>query len=438
MQREYDSGIIHSAVADGKMTFILGTEKILEQIWHNKPQVPFSEETLQFLAGVSEAVRRKKDLGQMPEVTAFAFWCRRAHLEQMKTEYGDGKARRLGRGVSLHFAPSNIPVLFAFTMAAGLLAGNSVIVRLPGKRTRQEDAIVCVLREIIKKDFPDFERRIVFCRYDHDRAVTDFLSGLCDVRVIWGSDASVMEIRQSPLPPRAAELPFASRESAAVFDAAAVSRAEDIGLLVRGFYNDTYLNDQNACSSPRMIYWLGTARQVEMAQERFWTALADLLEEKKYQIPPSVAVQKLDGAMMLAAVFDGVRILRDQSVRCRGMCGIADRVRREHLSLSGRETNRLVRVLVPELRKEMWEYTVPGGFFIESGGESLEGIKDILTAYCQTLCVYGLDPELMAEKVERWQVSGADRIVPAGHTLDFELTWDGTDLIEAMSRRIMK
>lgn len=410
MQQEYNSEIIRPAGTGGKIIYILGTAEVLEHIRENRPVVPFSEKTLMFLSGVSELIRRKKELGKMPEVAAFAFWCRKTHLEQMKTEYDSGDTRRLGRGISLHFAPSNMPVLFAFTMAAGLLAGNSVIVRLPGKRTEQEDAIVCVMREIMEKEYPEFKKRIVFCRYGHDRRVTDFLSGLCDIRVIWGSDASVSEIRRSLLPSRAVELPFASRGSAAVLDAAAVIGAEDVILLVRGFYNDTYLNDQNACSAPRIIYWMGTASEVEMARKRFWTALADLLEERNYQVPPSVAVQKLDGAMMLAAVYKNVRILR--------------------------ETSRLIRVLVPELRKEMWEYTVPGGFFIESGGESLEGIKDILTAYCQTLCVYGVDPDMIAGKLEAWQVSGADRIVPAGHTLDFTLTWDGYDLIEAMSRRI--
>lgn len=414
MQQGYNSEMICPVGDGGKITYILGTAEILEHIRENRPVVPFSEKTLMFLSEVSEHIRKKKDLGKMPEVTAFAFWCRRAHLEQLKTEYNSGNTRRLGRGVSLHFAPSNIPVLFAFTMAAGLLAGNSVIVRLPGKRTEQEDAIVCVMREIMEKEYPEFQSRIVFCRYEHDRTVTDLLSGLCDVRVIWGADASISEIRQSPLPPRAVELPFASRESAAVLDAATVNGAEDIMLLVREFYNDTYLNDQNACSSPRMIYWLGTSCEVEKARERFWTALAELLEERNYQVPPSVAVQKLDGAMMLAAVSDNVRILRDKL----------------------HETNRLVRVLVPELRKEMWEYTVPGGFFIESEGESLEGIADILTGYCQTLCVYGVTPDMVAEKLEAWQVPGGDRIVPAGHTLDFTLTWDGSDLIEAMSRRI--
>ena len=100
------------------------------------------------------------------------------------------------------------------------------------------------------------------------------------------------------------------------------------------------------------------------------------------------------------------------------------------------DTNQLVRVQVPDLCHEMWDYTVPGGFFIESQGESLDKIADILDGHCQTLCTYGMDEYEIAGKLVDWQLSGVDRIVPVGQALDFSLTWDGFDLIESMSRRI--
>ena len=33
-------------------------------------------------------------------------------------------------------------------------------------------------------------------------------------------------------------------------------------------------------------------------------------------------------------------------------------------------------------------------------------------------------------------LTGVDRIVPVGHTMDFALTWDGYDLIQTLSRKI--
>ena len=32
---------------------------------------------------------------------------------------------------------------------------------------------------------------------------------------------------------------------------------EEIIKICNGFYNDTFLVDQNACSSPHLIYWVG-------------------------------------------------------------------------------------------------------------------------------------------------------------------------------------
>ena len=410
MQQEYEREEVCLAKSRGRVTYILGKAKCVRDIRKNAPFLPFADETVNFLEALSKRLLGKQETRKMPEVAAFGFWCRRAHLMQLKAEYGSGDEKRLGRGVSLHFAPSNMPALFAFTMAAGMLAGNSVIVRLPQKRTQQEEVIVCEMAKLLEEEFLYMKGRVVLCRYPHDREITDALSALCDVRVIWGSDASVTEIRKSPLPPRAVELPFASRSSAAVFCADAVNKEENIDLLVREFYTDTYLNDQNACSSPRIIYWLGTDREAESARKKFWSALSKLLEEKKYPIPASLAVQKLDGAMLLAAVFGDARVCCD--------------------------TNQLVRVQVPDLCHEMWDYTVPGGFFIESQGESLDKIADILDGHCRTLCTYGMDEYEIAGKLVDWQLSGVDRIVPVGQALDFSLTWDGFDLIESMSRRI--
>lgn len=393
-----------------KLKFYLGDIRDCERIKQQRPQEPFSEDAVDFLAALSERLREGSDLRQMPDAAAFAFWCRRAHLEQMRSEYAADEKLRLGRGVSLHFAPSNMEVLFAFSMSAGLLAGNSAIVRLPRRESVQERVIVAALESLLETDFPEFLGRILLCRYGHDREITEWLSSLCDVRVIWGSDTSVREIRSVPLPARAVELPFASRGSAAVLDAESVLRAERIDLLAADFYNDTYRNDQNACSSPQMIFWLGGRDSARAAGERFWSEMEKLLDRKQYEISACSAVQKLDGALRLAADFDGSRILHRK--------------------------NRIIRVQVPEFDRRMWEYTVPGGFFIESGGEELDGLRRICTGHCQTICVYGVKPQKLAQRIPIWQVTGADRIVPVGRALDFTLIWDGFDLIESMSRRI--
>lgn len=390
--------------------YILGDEEILARIPMQKPFVPFSDRTLDLLAALSASLRTREEVRTMPDAAAFAFWCRRAALEGLKKQYCRGRGRRIGRGVSLHFTPSNMPVLFAFSMCAGLLAGCSVIIRLSRSSSPEEELICRALAELLDSDFADFRPRIVFCRYEHDRAVTDLLCSLCDVRVMWGSDESVQEIRRSPLPPRGIDLPFAARTSAAVISAEGLLKSGSLDLLARDFYNDTFLTDQNACSSPRLIYWLGSRQDTDRARDLFWTALEEEVARRDYHVQAQTAIRKLEAALCLAAV-----------------CG-ADQIQGPGSTL--------VRVQAAKLTEDIWDYTAPGGFFVESSGEDLRGLEPVLGGCCQTIVVVGTDPGRVADLVVREGLRGVDRIVPAGHTLDFALTWDGIDMIGAMSRQI--
>ena len=54
--------------------------------------------------------------------------------------------------------------------------------------------------------------------YGDEKEVNDLLTGLCDMRVIWGGDNTISEIRKSPLKARAGEITFADRYSAALIN----------------------------------------------------------------------------------------------------------------------------------------------------------------------------------------------------------------------------
>ena len=316
----------------------------------------------------------------------------------------------IGRGVAFHIVPSNIPVLLAFSMAASLLAGDPVVLRLPEKETVQEQMILSALRQVMETQ-PEWKKRIVILRYGHVKEVTDALSRLCQVRVIWGGDHSIQEIQKSVLEPGKTELAFADRRSAAVLRTDAILEKEDLTDIVRGFYNDTYLNDQNACSSPSLLYWLGSPEQTALAHEKFWKAAAPYIQSR-YELGAHLAVQKWEQAMYLAATKENVKIQKFG--------------------------NEVVLVKLPELSADVWELTVPGGFFFECSGENLDGLYPALTRKCQTLtCVNETECTEVAEKLICAGVSGVDRVVQIGHALDFSLIWDGMDLIAQMSRLIL-
>ena len=116
--------------------------------------------------------------------------------------------------------------------------------------------------------YMDLRAYICLLRYGRDKRINDVLSNMCDVRVIWGGDATITEIRKSVIPAHTTEIVFADRYSLAIIDADEYMRrvsekadADRAALRIAiDFYNDTYLSDQNACTSPRVVVWTGQKR----------------------------------------------------------------------------------------------------------------------------------------------------------------------------------
>ena len=75
--------------------------------------------------------------------------------------------------------------------------------------------------------------------------------------------------------------------------------------------------------------------------------------------------------------------------------------------------------------------------FIESAAADVDALLPLLRhRRCQTIAYFGIPPEKLALLICKAGTRGGDRIVPIGHTLDFSLTWDGHDVIRALSRKI--
>ena len=84
----------------------------------------------------------------------------------------------------------------------------------------------------------------------------------------------------------------------------------------------------------------------------------------------------------------------------------------------------------------MYGHSVPGGFFMETAGEDFTGLKKIISSHCQTICTYGVDRNALGGYIAENGLKGGDRIVPVGSALEFSLTWDGINIINAMSRKV--
>ena len=385
--------------------YIIGNQEIIEHI-NKVPALPlFSDMAMKFFGCLSRKLLAMPCIREYGDVVAYAFWIRRASMEKYREKYNDG-VERLGRGVAFHITPSNIPVQFAVSMIYAMAAGNASVIRLSSKEFEQVDIICEAIREVIDKDCPEIAPYLCIVRYGHDDSITEKLSTMCDVRLIWGGNAAISSIRKFPLSPRSIDIGFADRYSLAVIDSKTYLQ-QDRKTVAADFYNDTYYSDQNACSSARMVIWTG--ENIEEARERFWKSLGELVEQK-YQMSDIASSEKLLHTALCAAKYDGVKELK--------------------------QNNLLVRLELPSLPDDVMDYKGNSGYFFEYLANNLDEIAPLFKKECQTVTFLGEMREKLVSLVVDNGVRGVDRIVPIGHGMDLSFVWDGMDMPKILSRII--
>lgn len=394
------------AVTDYKLLF--PKEVDWERFRQHRPDIPFSEGAISFLSALSKKILRDPQSRAYPDVVTFAFFCRRSNLLIQKKRYTKQELR-LGRGVVFHIAPSNVPINFAYSLVSGLLSGNINIVRVSSKTFPQVDLVIRHIGELFEDpEYTSIASRIVLVRYDRHSNATAWFSSISNVRLIWGGDDTIAEIRKYPIPARSFDVCFSDRYSIAVLNPDTVMSATDdeISKLVEGFYQDTYLFDQNACSAPHLVLWLDRKTTVA-AKQRFWKAVYEFTS-RKYQLQAVMGVDKLTAFYRQAVSMP--------------------------VSRAEMPDNLVFRAELKSLCTNIDEFRCACGYFSEYTIKDLNEIIAIITVKYQTLGYYGFSKEDLTSFVENNRLQGLDRIVPIGETTNFSFTWDGYDLIETLTR----
>jgi len=364
---------------------------------------PFAPERLALVNAVRKAILADPAARSRPEMVALAFWARAASLAQLAPKDG---LTRAPRGLALHIAPGNVDTMFLYSALLSVLAGNVNIVRVSG---RESDALTLLLRLLNEAlaTLPEAVRAcLLIVRYPAERPINDALSAHADVRVIWGGDDTVREVRASPLPPHASELTFPSKVSAAVIDAAAWGQAPDQAEQARRFALDAVTFGQQACSSPLALFWRGDAATVAAAQATFWPLVETAIAAAGEPFAARAAVDKLVAEQMLAAAGP----------------------------VHHRETSdyRLRVTETPDLAR--LTRLASDGFFVERRIEALEDLAPLVQRDWQTIASLGVSGDDWRAMLAATRPHGIDRIVPFGQALAFGHVWDGVNLLTALTR----
>jgi len=378
----------------------------------NDPWYPFDQRVINFLNDLSRWIISSQSARSYPELIAFGFWCRISNITSLQQRQVRNDLE-IGRGVSFHIPPSNVPLNCAYSLAVGLLAGNTCIVRLPAA-SPELDELLRSLGDLQRQQNHDsVMRRLVLLRYGHNDQITTELSGLADVRVIWGGDSTVQHIRTLPTKPRCVDIAFADRVSVALIRSESVlecSEAELQGVCAR-FVADSLTFGQNACSSPRLVVWEGSkARLTSSASSRLWGKVDEVIRETTAQEPIEV-MSRLAELCEVIATSDVVR----------------------EINAAGPQT---VRLQVSSENGWLESSKLRFGTFSEISVSNLDEVTDLLTEKVQTLTYFGYSTTEIRSWLTERVLAHVDHVVPIGNALDFDLIWDGFPMIQMMTRSV--
>jgi len=376
--------------------------------------MPFDPLVLDLLGDVSRRILAARELARSADVVALGYWLRPAQLARMAERYpplGPGSLR-VPAGLAFHIPPSNVDMMFAYSWAAGLLAGNRQIVRLSRRRGQLADQVLTIIGAALATN-PRLAEGNAFMEYDRDDAITAAISARIDLRVIWGGDASVAAIRAIPLSPHAKETVFADRLSLALLSAAAVESldAPTLANLAARLYADVLTFDQMACSSPRGLVWVGPAETADAADRRLAASMRAEIQRRGYQVATATALEKYAAACR-AALRTPIR------------------------AIDRRQTDWMV-VDLGDGARTLPEGPHPGaGLLYRCRVDAVGEIAPMIDRSVQTLSHFGIDRASLEALARSLAGRGIDRMVPLGEALAFDLVWDGYDLIDEFTRRV--
>jgi hypothetical protein len=388
----------------------------LQRMEHMRPLQPFAPEVVAFIAAFSHAILRDASMRSHPELMALGHWMRRTRIAEMKDQFNAERVDRvfLPRGVALHFAPSNVDSIFIYSWFLALLAGNLNIVRVSTRRGEQAMRLMATLNHLLAcPEFAAVRDRSLVLSFEHEEGLAQALSAKCQIRVLWGGDQAISRLRQVPLPPLATEIVFADRFSFAAMKARAVLRQDEPGFrqLIRDFFADSFWFDQMACSSPRMIVWIGASWEIDDAKQRFWPALKAYVAERGVHRPAAASITRLTTMYAYAAQGEVDTILSS----------VDEVPSRAHLKSDA---------------KRFRELHCGGGMFLERECERLQDFLPLIQPKDQTMSVFGFDRAELDEFAHSLPIRAIDRVVALGKSLMFSRVWDGVDLLRAFSRQV--
>jgi len=371
---------------------------------------PFNKLSIEFLNDFSNCLKKYKKINSYPDLIYLMFWCRGKKIEKLAESFRNNQIR-LGRGLIFHICPANVPTNFIYSFFFGLLSGNSNIIKIPSKYSKEKNIILSTLKSVLTKPkYSAIKKTNSFVQYNNKIETTKIISSVCDGRIIWGSDKTINEIRKNWIPERAVEITFPDRYSMSIININKLKKMSlsKMQMLAKKFYYDGYSMNQAACNSPHFIFWVG--KKNKKIQDCFWKQLHKIVEKK--------------------FLFDDIHIVDKYSNLLENM------ISQQNLGKIKMFKNHLYVVDANKKIDQLENIRGINGTFFQKNIPNIGCLKKFITKKCQTVTYFGFSKEELKFFLLNNNLSGIDRMVPLGSALNINVVWDGFDVTKHLSRVI--
>ena len=384
--------------------------KVINNLKNNVKQLKvFDRNILLFIKIFHLKLKNSNQLKKFPDLVALNFLLRKNNIEKIINNY-DTKDR-VGLGLVFHITPSNMPTNFFYSYLFGILTGNVNVVIIPNKSFHQVKILLEILENILKdKKFKKIKEMSYFVRYNKNTKITEELSSICDARVIWGGDNSIDQIRKITIPPKCREITFSDKFSCSILNLDKITQLtkNELNNVCRHFYSDGYFIDQNACSSPHLILWIGKSNY--KTKKSFWSCINNIVMSK-YDLPEIAIIDKF-------------------TQECEDAISLNIKNKKYYYN------NKLIIKELTKIPHNLTSFRGKWGYFYEYKIRNLNDLKKIVSDKFQTITYFGVDRKKIINTIVKNHIKGIDRIVPVGSAHLMDTKWDGHDLIYSLSRII--
>jgi hypothetical protein len=403
----------------------------------------FDTRIFTFIQDLSAHLLKQSEFRQFPELIALGFWLRQANLhkkiaegmpkqwpsdlstacknnkdklQQFTDKAHSHSSSNQALGCVVHFTPSNVDTMFIYSWVASLLMGNLNIVRVASQDSQSKVELLDLLNHLFSQPaHKKIAKRNVFVSYDKTSLMTSVFCNIADARLMWGGNTSVAQIQAFSSKARCRDFCFSDKYSIAIVSAEKLIK--DTSEVAQALWRDTQPFQQQACSSPRVLYVLSANPD----------AITQSLVTLFAQLNKLSAQTKND--------WQAIGRTNEHLVLMQNIALMGDSAHSNALL----QLNWISAIYLTRVSPTLLEIHNGNGLFFVRVCQSLQQVLHELSVCLpeklQTIAITGVEQDVETD-VKNLLPNANFRVKSLGQALDFDFKWDGYELLSGLCRPV--